>query len=41
MPDCSSIFARAGGATEHKPCVLRAADALFRTADDPWCSTWF
>ncbi len=32
---------RAGGATEHRPGVLAEADRLFRTADDPWCSTWF
>jgi predicted acetyltransferase len=32
---------RAGGATEHRPGALAAADALFRTADPPWCSTWF
>jgi predicted acetyltransferase len=31
----------AGGATEHRPGALRDADALFRTADEPWCSTWF
>jgi predicted acetyltransferase len=32
---------RAGGATEHTPGALRRADAVFRTADEPWCSTWF
>lgn len=32
---------RAGGATEHRPGALRQADALFRTADAPWCTTWF
>ena len=32
---------RAGGAIEHTPGSLRRADALFRTADEPWCSTWF
>jgi predicted acetyltransferase len=32
---------RAGGASEHRPGALRDADRLFRTADDPWCSTWF
>lgn len=26
---------------EHRPGSLAAADALFRTADAPWCSTWF
>jgi predicted acetyltransferase len=33
--------ARAGGATEHRPGALREADLVFRTADPPWCSTWF
>lgn len=33
--------ARAGGATEHRPGALREADVLFRTADPPWCATWF
>ena len=32
---------RAGGATEHRPGALAEADALLRTADRPWCSTWF
>ncbi|HUG30203.1 MAG TPA: GNAT family N-acetyltransferase [Candidatus Limnocylindria bacterium] len=32
---------RAGDATEHRPGALREADALFHTADEPWCSTWF
>jgi predicted acetyltransferase len=32
---------RPGGATEHRPGALREADLLLRTADDPWCSTWF
>jgi predicted acetyltransferase len=32
---------RAGGATEHRPGILQTADRLFRTAEDPWCSTWF
>ena len=32
---------RAGDATEHRPGALREADAIFRTADEPWCSTWF
>jgi predicted acetyltransferase len=31
----------AGGATEHRAGALREADRLFRTADEPWCSTWF
>ena len=33
--------ARAGGATEHRAGALRAADLLFRTAEPPWCATWF
>ena len=32
---------RAGGATEHRPGALVEADALLRTAAEPWCSTWF
>jgi predicted acetyltransferase len=32
---------RAGGATEHRAGVLAEVDRLFRTADEPWCSTWF
>ncbi len=32
---------RAGGATEHAAGTLAEADRLLRTADDPWCSTWF
>jgi predicted acetyltransferase len=32
---------RAGGATEHGAGALDLADALLRTADPPWCSTWF
>jgi predicted acetyltransferase len=32
---------RAGPMTEHRPGALAEADALFRTADDPWCTTWF
>jgi predicted acetyltransferase len=32
---------RAGGATEHRPGALTEADALFRTADAPWCTSWF
>ena len=32
---------RSGGATEHQPGSLALADALLRTADAPWCSTWF
>jgi predicted acetyltransferase len=31
----------AGGATEHRAGALQDADRLFRTADEPWCSTWF
>ena len=29
------------GADEHRPGALAEADALFRTADEPWCSTFF
>lgn len=32
---------RAGGATEHRAGALADADGLLRTADEPWCSTWF
>ena len=32
---------RAGGMSEHRPGALREADLLFRTADPPWCATWF
>lgn len=32
---------RGGGAVEHRPGALVAADRLFRTADEPWCTTWF
>jgi predicted acetyltransferase len=32
---------RAGGATEHRPGALAEADALLRTADAPWCTSWF
>jgi predicted acetyltransferase len=32
---------RAGGASEATPGALARADALFRTAVEPWCSTWF
>jgi predicted acetyltransferase len=32
---------RAGGATGLRAGALREADLLFRTADPPWCSTWF
>jgi len=31
----------AGGADEHRAGALSEADALFRTADEPWCSTFF
>ena len=33
--------ARAGGAIEHRAGALREADALLRTVEAPWCSTWF
>ena len=29
------------GADEHRPGALAEAEALFRTADEPWCSTHF
>jgi len=32
---------RAGGALEHRPGALAEADALLRTADAPWCTSWF
>jgi len=32
---------RAGGAITHRAGALERADALLRTADPPWCSTWF
>jgi len=32
---------RARGATEHRPGALAEADLLLRTADAPWCTTWF
>jgi predicted acetyltransferase len=32
---------RAGGAAESTAGALTRADALFRTADEPWCSTGF
>jgi len=31
----------AHGADEHRPNALTEADALFRTLDEPWCSTFF
>ncbi len=34
-----AVLAR--GVDEHRPGVLAEADALFRTADAPWCSTGF
>jgi predicted acetyltransferase len=33
--------ARAIGVDEHRGGALAEADALFRTADEPWCSTFF
>ena len=32
---------RAGGGAEQRAGALVEADRLFRTADEPWCSTWF
>lgn len=34
-------MAEGGGATEHRPGALTAADRLLATATPPWCSTWF
>jgi len=34
-------LARTFGADEHRPGALAKADALLRTADPPWCSTFF
>ena len=34
-------LAAEGAVDEHRPGALRDADALFRTLDDPWCSTFF
>ena len=31
----------ATGADEHRDGALADADRLFRTADEPWCSTFF
>jgi predicted acetyltransferase len=31
----------ATGAEEHRPGALAEVDGLFRTSDDPWCSTFF
>ncbi len=31
----------ATGAEEHRPGALAEADAVLRTADEPWCSTFF
>jgi predicted acetyltransferase len=31
----------ATGADEHRSGALAEADALFRTLDEPWCSTFF
>jgi predicted acetyltransferase len=32
---------RSTATIEHRPGALAFADALLRTADAPWCSTWF
>jgi predicted acetyltransferase len=32
---------RTRGTTEHRPGALAEADALLRTADAPWCTSWF
>jgi predicted acetyltransferase len=34
-------LARAGRLDEHAPGALARADTMFRSADTPWCSTWF
>ena len=34
-------LAIATGVDEHRPGALAEADALLRTADEPWCSTFF
>jgi hypothetical protein len=31
----------AGGCDEHSPGALARTDALLRTPDEPWCSTFF
>jgi len=33
--------ARARPPAEHRPGSLATLDALLRTADEPWCTTWF
>jgi predicted acetyltransferase len=33
--------ARASAVSEHRAGALLELDALLRTADEPWCSTWF
>ena len=38
--DCGTLVL-ATGADEHRPGALAEADALLRTADEPWCSTFF
>ncbi len=32
---------RAGGATENRPGALAEADRMFKTIDEPWCTSWF
>jgi predicted acetyltransferase len=34
-------FAAAGLIDEHSPGAVQQADAMFRSAVTPWCSTWF
>jgi predicted acetyltransferase len=34
-------FQLAGRADEHRPGAVAIADAMFRTARAPWCTTWF
>jgi predicted acetyltransferase len=35
------ILAAAGRVDAHDPAALAMADAMFRPAVTPWCSTWF
>jgi predicted acetyltransferase len=34
-------LAQAGRVVEHRPGALARADAMFRSAATPWCTTWF
>ena len=35
------ILAATGRLDQHRPGALEVADAMFRSAATPWCSTWF